>query len=299
VDPALANAAFTNFSFASRAALGETVGTAVLGLAAGTSYYYRMEAVLSGGETIRGEIHSFPTVGNREGTLIVQTLPPSFGADGSVIFRGRLNPAGLPPQYWFEYAHSPSMAFSIATPFQSAGNISGYIDVLRPAPELSFGHAYYYRLAAQTLWGTMYGEVVQVTPSPAAFFYPAPAHPPVIQKKAPPSQALASPPAPKTAAKEQYPLSSPPLPPVQIQKIEKEPVPPPAVFAKTSNGEEREANLASLFSAFVYFTKFAFFIALAAALGIVLVFFTRPRRRIKEKKTAAELGKLGSLRIVD
>jgi hypothetical protein len=159
-DPTLTAADHTNFSFARNAGMGEGVFSNIVNLAAGTLYYYRLEVTLPNNFVIAGNILSFGTAPNQGGISAVHTLAAIVNGDRSVTLKGQINPMGSMPQYWFEYSESPFMAFSAATPYQFAANISGYIDVFQTIPNFTVGSIYYYRLAAQTAYGTMYGDVM-------------------------------------------------------------------------------------------------------------------------------------------
>ena len=158
-DPTLTFADHTSYSFALHTAYGQAVFSNIVNLSAGTTYYYRLEVTLPDNFVMVGNILSFSTAPNQGAVSAVHTLGATVNNDGSVTLNGQIDPVGSTPRYWFEYSTNPSLAFSAATPFESAANISGYIDVSQTIPNLSFGQLYYYRLAAETPYGTTYGDV--------------------------------------------------------------------------------------------------------------------------------------------
>ena len=180
------NGAFTSywFEYGSTSALGsktttQSIGSGypsiqapayVTGLAANTTYYYRLVAQNSYGK-VAGVEYTFKTT---------QGVPPPRGSAPSPVtlsasgisrttanISGTVNPDGSATQYWFEYGKTQDLGSTIG--FISAGDGTAKVPVSASISNLDAATTYYFRVNAQNQFGTITGAIVSFkTSGPAA-----------------------------------------------------------------------------------------------------------------------------------
>lgn len=87
-----------------------------------------------------------------------QTLSATNIAESSAILNGSVNPNGWLTGYYFEYGTTATLGNSTA--FQSAGSNQSYANVAQGASGLSSNTAYFYRIVAQSQFGTSWGNIL-------------------------------------------------------------------------------------------------------------------------------------------
>jgi phosphodiesterase/alkaline phosphatase D-like protein len=127
------------------------VSAEVSGLTAATKYQYRLVAGNTNGLNAGGN-GAFTTPVAVEG---VRTLAASEVLGTSATFNGSLEPNGFDTHYWFEYG--PQSLFGSSTTHQDAGEASGEKLVNLPVTGLEPNTTYYYRLAAENVFGVTFG----------------------------------------------------------------------------------------------------------------------------------------------
>jgi hypothetical protein len=144
-------------------ASGVPVTQTLSGLAAGTTYYYRLVASSSAGTAV-GAVRSFTTVGAT--APVVTTKPATDVADSSATLTGEVNPKGQATAFTFEYGTTTGFG-AITTPVQldSAGAVE---PVTATATGLAPNTTYYYRVVATNASGTSVGFVMSFTTGPGA-----------------------------------------------------------------------------------------------------------------------------------
>jgi phosphodiesterase/alkaline phosphatase D-like protein len=150
------------------------VSAEVSGLTAGTGYQYRLVAGNTNGLSA-GTDGGFTTSIAVEG---VQTLAVSEVLGTSATFSGSLEPNGFDTHYWFEYGAPPNI-FGSSTTHQDAGEASGVKPVQAEVTGLEPNTLYFYRLAAENVFG--------VTASGGLEIFTTSALPPVLAPPLPAS----------------------------------------------------------------------------------------------------------------
>lgn len=141
----------------------------ITGLAANTTYYFRLVAQNSQGTT-NGTTYSFSTNNNPPGqgtAPAASTNSATAVARATATLNAHVNPHSSQTTYWFEYGQSND--FGSVTGFQSAGSgntsdaVSADISGLAPATK------YFFRINAQNQYGTVNGATQSFTTTgPAA-----------------------------------------------------------------------------------------------------------------------------------
>ncbi len=142
------------------------VTSALAGLDAGTTYYYRINAQNRFG-TVNGLTVTFKTTGSIVATTTtsaptVHTIAATSIATSSATLRGTVNPQGLETTYWFEYSTDSllgSVLLSSTTHTVLAAGTTTTSVSATPSG-LSAKTNYYYRAVAQNSKGVTYGDKV-------------------------------------------------------------------------------------------------------------------------------------------
>jgi phospholipase C len=132
---------------------GLAVSAHLSGLAASTTYHYRVTAT-NGLGTVSGTDRTFRTSGS--------PLAVTYGVTGvdpsDVAALGAVNPNGSPTSFWFQYG--PSTAYGRVTPAASAGTGTVNVPVRAVLTNIAPRTLYHYRLVAANPAGTAYGADV-------------------------------------------------------------------------------------------------------------------------------------------
>lgn len=141
----------------------------ITGLAAHTTYYYRLSAQNALG-TVNGAMYTFGTNDNPPPQGAAPTVRTSAATDvartGAQV-NGQVDPNRVQTSYWFEYGETSALGNTSA--FVSAGtgdvsmNVSAILANLKPLTK------YYFRVNAQNQYGTVNGSILNfTTKGPAA-----------------------------------------------------------------------------------------------------------------------------------
>jgi 6-phosphogluconolactonase (cycloisomerase 2 family) len=134
----------------------------VTGLAAGTTYYYRLVATNAQGTTF-GAVASFTTPGPARPPAAV-TLAPVSTANTSAVLAADVNPEGQATAYTFELGTTTS--FGAITPVVELDSANAVESVSTTANGLSQNTTYFYRVVASNSTGTTVGAVRSFTTGP-------------------------------------------------------------------------------------------------------------------------------------
>jgi hypothetical protein len=126
------------------------VSAGLTGLAAGTTYHYRVVAT-NGSGTARGGDGIFSTASAPS----VTTLAASSVSPTSATLAGTVNPNGRETSWYFEYGTSTS--YGTKTAAKSAGAGSAAVAVIVPLTGLASGRTFHFRLVATSDAGTSRG----------------------------------------------------------------------------------------------------------------------------------------------
>lgn len=140
----------------------------IIGLRANTQYYFRLSAQNSVGTT-QGEVRSFTTNSNPAvpgKAPTVQTSSASSVARSSVNLNGKVTTNGNETTWWFEYGEKTTLGnvttFGYIGGNQISTSVMASVSGLKPLTK------YYYRINAQSQFGTVNGSIVSfTTPGPA------------------------------------------------------------------------------------------------------------------------------------
>lgn len=143
----------------------------VFNLLRGTTYYYRVIARSNAGTTY-GNIMTFVTAGTGTGgPYYPPYTPPSSGLEpivttghvlilpGSIALNARVDPRGSTGTAWIEYGTSQSLGTRSASRQVSGSGSQNISSPITVTP----GVTYYFRGAAQTTYGTSYGNILTFT----------------------------------------------------------------------------------------------------------------------------------------
>jgi N-acetylneuraminic acid mutarotase len=125
----------------------------ISGLAASTTYHFRMAASNSAG-TRYGSDRSFMTL-SATGAPVVITNPATNVASFSAALNGSLDPHGLPTTVHFQYGTTASYGFMTAAQSQT-GNT--HRNIIANISGLSASTVYHFRIVATNSAGTRYGS---------------------------------------------------------------------------------------------------------------------------------------------
>ena len=145
-----------------------TVTASVTGLAAGTTYHFRVAASGSGG-IVYGPDVTFTTL----------APPPSIAnvaadaiAETSAEMSADVNPNGLPTTYRFEYGTDTS--YGRTTAAASAGSGATVVTAVKSVVGLTPGTTYHFRVVATSASGASYGPDASFSTATAAVVQPRP-----------------------------------------------------------------------------------------------------------------------------
>ena len=127
----------------------------VSGLNGGTTYFYRLVVVNSGGSCYGPET-TFTTLGP-----VVSTNAASPVSALSATLNGTANPEGLTTTAWFQYG--PTTAYGSKAAVKNIGNGSANVPMIANLTNLTFGQAYHCRLVSASAAGTSLGNDVVFT----------------------------------------------------------------------------------------------------------------------------------------
>ncbi len=141
----------------------------ITGLAANTTYYYRLSASNASG-VVNGSTLSFTTNTNPPPTGNAPTTQTNKAVDVSrttANLTGQVNPNNVATSYWFEYGETNDLGN--ATALQGAGNGGSSLAASVSISNLKPLTKYYFRLNASNQFGTVNGSILSFTTTgPAA-----------------------------------------------------------------------------------------------------------------------------------
>lgn len=156
----------TAFTAAGAATAAAPVKAAIAGLAAGTTYHFRIVAKSSAGTTDGSDV-SFTTTTPKPSVPAPAASTGSAAqvSDTAVRVNGEVDPKGQATTSFFQYG--PSTAYGLQTRPVSAGSGTGNVAVHATLSGLTPKATYHYRVVAQSSGGTTYGpdHTVYVGPS--------------------------------------------------------------------------------------------------------------------------------------
>jgi phosphodiesterase/alkaline phosphatase D-like protein len=142
----------TSATSAGAGTTGVAVQQPLSGLAASTTYDYRLVAVNSGG-TVDGNNATFTTPKTPAPTATT-TMATAVSSSAATL-NGSLNPEGVPTTYYFQYGTTAAYGNKTAT--QAAGSASTAQAAAANASGLQASTTYHYRLVAVSAGGTVVG----------------------------------------------------------------------------------------------------------------------------------------------
>jgi phosphodiesterase/alkaline phosphatase D-like protein len=132
----------------------QDVGAGLTGLTTGTTYHFRLVAENANGPNW-GADQTFTTPFVNQ----VQTTAATGVTRTGATLNGSLAPDGIDAHYYFEWGPNPSYGSSTPVPpGTDAGTGTGATSATTTISGLSFGTTYHYRLVANNVDGTTYGE---------------------------------------------------------------------------------------------------------------------------------------------
>ncbi len=131
----------------------QAVSAPVSGLAANTTYHYRLLASSSGG-TVVGSDSTFTT--SKTPAPLAVTGAATTVSTSSATVNGTVNPSGVATNYYFQYG--TSAGYGHDTPTHSAGSGATAAPVSAAVSGLATGTTYHYRVVAVSSGGTVTGR---------------------------------------------------------------------------------------------------------------------------------------------
>ena len=150
----------TSATSAGAGTTGVAVQQPLTGLAASTTYDYRLVAVSTGG-TVEGNNATFTTPKTPAPTSTTTTA--TAVTSSAATLNGSLNPEGVPTTYYFQYGTTAAYGSKTAT--QSAGSATTAQAVAANVSGLGASTVYHYRLVAISAGGTVVGGDLTFTTS--------------------------------------------------------------------------------------------------------------------------------------
>jgi outer membrane protein assembly factor BamB len=130
----------------------QSVSANVSGLAASTTYHFRIVATNSGG-TRYGSDSTFTTL-SATGPPVVATNPPTNIASSSARLQGTVDPHGLTTAVYFQYGTTTSYGHTTASQSKTGDT---YQNVSADVTGLTAGSVYHFRIVGTNSAGTRYG----------------------------------------------------------------------------------------------------------------------------------------------
>jgi outer membrane protein assembly factor BamB len=130
----------------------QNVSMNITGLAASTTYHFRIVATNSSG-TRYGSDSTFTTL-NATGAPVVATNPPTNTASSSARLNGTVDPHGLPTTVHFEYGTTTSYGNTSASQTETGDT---YQNVSADITGLTAGTTYHFRIVGTNSAGTRHG----------------------------------------------------------------------------------------------------------------------------------------------
>jgi phosphodiesterase/alkaline phosphatase D-like protein len=150
----------------------QAVNDQLTGLAAATTYHYRLVATSAGG-TVVGSDATFTTT--KTPAPVVLTAAPTSVSTISATVNATVNPSGVATNYYFQYGTTSGYGHDTTT--HSAGSGTTALAFSSALSGLTPGTTYHYRVVAVSAGGTVAGNDVTFatakTPSPSAVTGPA------------------------------------------------------------------------------------------------------------------------------
>jgi phosphodiesterase/alkaline phosphatase D-like protein len=147
----------TTLTSAGSGTANESVIAGVSGLAAGSTYHYRIIAISSAGTSV-GADTTFTTTGTAPAPSTaptVSTQSASSVTGTSATVSGSVNPAGHDTQFVFEYG--PTSNYGYQTTPGNAGSGTSSVSESAALADLDSGTTYHYRIVAYSAGGTTLG----------------------------------------------------------------------------------------------------------------------------------------------
>ena len=138
---------------AGSASTAQTAAANVSGLAATTTYHYRLVAVSAGGTVVGGDL-TF-TTSKLPAPAVVTGLATSV-TTATAVLSGTVNPEGLATSYYFQYGTTSGYGHNTAT--HSAGSGTSSAAVSQSLSGLAARTSYHYRIVAVNAGGTVDGK---------------------------------------------------------------------------------------------------------------------------------------------
>ena len=142
----------TSSASAGSGTAGTSVQQPLTGLAASTTYDYRLVAVSTGG-TVEGANATFTTPKTPAPTATT-SMATAVNSSAATL-NGSVNPEGVPTTYYFQYG--TTAGYGSKTASQSAGSASSAQTVAANISGLGASTTYHYRLVAVSAGGTVVG----------------------------------------------------------------------------------------------------------------------------------------------
>ena len=141
------------------------VSANISGLAAGTTYYFQLQASNFMG-TGSGSTQSFTTVAVVKPPTVTTGAASGVTATSATL-AGTVNPNGAATQFWFLYATNSSLSGASKSGVQSVGSGTSALAISASVAGLAAGTTYYYQLQASNSAGTSSGGIQNFTTPPA------------------------------------------------------------------------------------------------------------------------------------
>jgi streptogramin lyase len=135
------------------------VSKTVEGLAAKTSYHYRVKAINSKG-AFYGADKTFSV------TPPVAVTGTASVTSHSAILNGTVNPSAAPTTYYFEYGPTASYGTKAPIPPENLGSGTATLEVSEQPKELKANTVFHFRVVAQSMAGTVFGSDETFTTNP-------------------------------------------------------------------------------------------------------------------------------------
>ena len=164
-DPALATYDNTAAVSIGSGADNVLVDAAITGLAAGTTYYFRVSASNSKGD-VQSDIASF-TSSDVTGPPVVATVAASSVGATTATLNSSVDPNGLETNAWFEYGTDSGLAAYDNTSTVSVGAGTAGVPVTVVMTGLTSGTTYYFRAAGGNSSGETRGSILSFIPGAA------------------------------------------------------------------------------------------------------------------------------------